>query len=361
MAFIRIAAVGDIMCGESFYQHGRGPRTHIDRLGAAFLDESLVRFLKSHDLVLGNVECVLSDKGPRRHSLRRNHLRGRPSVAALLHHWGFNVAHLANNHILEQGREAAIDTAAHLRSAGVDVVGAGFNDAFENGPSALEICRGRQRVGIVGACLLDEHYAYSGGGSLEQSIQLTRRIAGRCDLVIVSLHWGNEYMDHPDRTQVEIVRQFSEAGAHLLIGHHPHVLQGVEVLGEMVAAYSLGNFIFDQIIPDARWSAILSCVFEKGRCLRWRLVPFVLDAQHRPRLVAGSQLQQLNDEITRRNSLLARATLAPEDAYRQEARQKQRRFQRQLWLHLFKNFRSFPLMHNLQILARPLQRRTGRW
>ena len=99
---IKLAFVGDIMCGDSFSLMGKGAATMIDRYGVDFLPAEIVDVFKSHDMVMGNIECVLSDAGRKENSLRKRHMRGRSETAKLLADWGLTVANVANNHILEQ-------------------------------------------------------------------------------------------------------------------------------------------------------------------------------------------------------------------------------------------------------------------
>lgn len=357
---MRIAAVGDIMCGESFYQYGCGPRTHINNDGDKFLDDKVVEFLASHDLVLGNVETVLSDIGWRAKSLRHHQMRGRPQSAQLLADWGFHVMNVANNHILEHGQEAAVDTVRQLQQAGLAVVGAGKNGMFEGGPAPVEGVWAGQRVAILGACLFQEKYAYA-GGSLDACLELIRFLAMRNDLIIASVHWGSEFMDRPHCSQITVARRFVDAGANLVLGHHPHVFQGVHVMDSALVAYSLGNFVFDQVGPDTRWAAILSCRFENGKIDDWKCVPFNLDEKHRPCLVTGNRRGELLTEIHRRHECLNDSTSSDDKTYFCEVSRQRRRFRMSMWWFLFKRFLFFPLWYQMQLLVRPIIRRIGRW
>lgn len=361
MATISLATVGDVMCGESFYAYRRGPRTGIAALGRDYLPPDLRALLARHDLALANVECVLSDADHRPGRLRSEHMRGDPAAAESLAAWGLTVANLANNHILEHGRDAARDTARRLRDAGLTVIGDGIDGDF--GPACRRVeleCRGA-RVGLLGACLLDEKYAYDGGADLEACLEHCRQLAARCELTIVSLHWGVEFMDRPAPAQVALANRFIEAGANVLLGHHPHVVQGVERRGDALIAYSLGNFIFDQPLPDARWSTLLSATFEDGRCREYTLHALELDRRHAPQLAAGPRADALQRELARRNGLLGDAASADPDAYAREARHRQCVFRRAMWAHLARSAWRFPPGYQAQLVLRPLARRLGRW
>ena len=169
-----------------------------------------------------------------------------------------------------------------LRRAGLGVVGAGSDLSFKPGVQIWEASVGGARVAALGACLLDEKYAFDGGLSPMELPDAVRQVAVRSDLVIVSLHWGTEYMDRPQAAQRQLARALVDAGARLVLGHHPHVVQGVETYHDAVIAYSLGNFVFDQLPPDTRWSVILSIDADAHGVSRWEAIRVLLDERHRP-------------------------------------------------------------------------------
>jgi len=361
MGRIRIAAVGDVMCGETFYQYRRGPRTHMDELGVQFLDDEVVSFLKSHDFVLGNVECALSDLGWLKGSLRSHQLRGRPETADYLRDWGFTCANLANNHILEHGQPAAEDTASRLRCAGLGVIGAGRDQQFEPGIEVFEADVGSLKVGAIGGCLLSQKYAFGGGGSLAQMLDATHDLSQRCDVVIVSQHWGTEYMDYPSAEQKVVAASFATAGATLVLGHHPHVVQGVERRNGALVAYSLGNFIFDQLPPDTRWSMILSCEVDERSVVSWECVPVALDDRHRPRFPKAHTRDGLLEEVDRRHRLVDRKHFAEARTYRREATRRDRQSRRQRWARILRSLPTLPPAYTAQMVARPVLRRLEAW
>jgi poly-gamma-glutamate synthesis protein (capsule biosynthesis protein) len=360
MTPLRVAAVGDIMCGESFYQYRRGPRTFVAEMGPAFLPEQVAALLRSHDIVIGNVEAVLSDVGYRPGSLRAHQLRANPDVAPLLREWGLTVATVANNHILEHGRAAAIDTVRNLQAAGIGVAGAGPAGRFGRGVHAHVVQHGGSSVGILAACLLDERYAFDGGTPADDLIDVTRQAASDHSTVILALHWGTEYMSQPTRAQRELARRLIDAGATAILGHHPHVAQGVAQLEGGLVAYSLGNFIFDQFPEATRWSYILSMEIIGGRVHAWECHPFVLDDHHRPGFPPAGRRAALHEELRHLHDQATTTGLADEEYMRQaqNAELDSRRHRLRAVLH---GLRSFPLAYSAQILLRPVLRRLRRW
>lgn len=339
----------------------------LDRYGADFLPEETVRLLRSHDLVCGNIECVLSDVGRREYSLRRLHMRGRPHTAALLAQWGFTVGNVANNHILEQGLPAAADTVVQLKKAGLAVIGCGQSEDFRKGPPRfIRMELSGQGFYLAGICLRQERYAFEGDGTLEEILNEVKRLRSRepSAIVILSIHWGEELIEYPSLMQRQLADRFEEAGVHLVIGHHPHVVQGIDARKETLAAYSLGNFIFDSFSERTSWSVLLSVETEGGRICGWRAIPIVRGEDFRPFPASGEDKELYEREIARRNRLAGESIENPsayEASYRQRVQELCRESRRNLRRRLWKRFFRFRPIFWPQILLRPIQRRLGIW
>jgi poly-gamma-glutamate capsule biosynthesis protein CapA/YwtB (metallophosphatase superfamily) len=363
---VRLAFVGDIMCGDSFSLIGRGAAAMIDRWGGRFVDEAIVDSLRGHDLALGNIECVLSDAGRKENSLRRLHMRGRPQTCGLLADWGLTVANVANNHILEQGPEAAEDTVLNLKLAGLDVIGAGADGRFGRGLSFIRKKIKDTVFYLSGVCLRREQYAYDGGADVTNVVSAVEKLrAAQPDAVIVlSVHWGNEYIEYPSLEQRWIARQLARAGAKLIIGHHPHVVQGVDQINGTLVAYSLGNFIFDGFSRATGWSMILSVSVCDGKIDSVETLPIERKSDFRPALAVGLRYSEYLAEIARRNALCSEMPSDPtawERDYRQKVRLLCQDSRKLLWRSLAGRFFRFRPVFWPQLLFRPLQRRLGAW
>ncbi len=363
MSDIRIACIGDVMCGDSFSKLGWGAASCIDRHAVDFLPEEITRLFQTHDLVLCNVESVLSDIGRRERSLRSLHMRGRARTAGHLADWGITVAHLANNHILEHGREAARDTADNLEKAGVRVVGAGPDNKFDPEVTATRLAIGGKELSIIGACFHPGGYAFC-PGSIEQVLAKVEAESGAGQLVIVSAHWGDELIDRPSLWQRTTARRLMRAGARLVVGHHAHVVQGMDVREGGMVAYSLGNFIFDSDSSLMDWSAILSVSLSDAAVTGHELIPVVWAEDFRPVIARGARAEMIRREMARRNGLVAED---PDDvtqyeaAYRTEVKGLERRVRQELWQYLFTHWLRYRRIFWPQILLRPVQRRMGTW
>ena len=156
-------------------------------------------------------------------------------------------------------------------------------------------------VDILGICLRDEKYAYDGGIDSDEAIEQVKAYRQNADVVIVSVHWGDELIEYPGLRQRRLARQFQDAGADVVMGHHPHVFQGLDRIESTVVAYSLGNFIFDGFSAATGWSIILSITIKPDKTLAYEAIPIVRDESFRPQIAHGSQKAQLLEEIQRRN------------------------------------------------------------
>ncbi len=242
-ACVTVMAAGDIMLD-------RGVRSKAlleDDPGYALAEFGTI--FAGADLVMANLECALTGKSagyPKRYRFR-----GDPGYARLLARAGIRVLSLANNHAYDFGREALSETAALLERAGIVAVGFGENLRRASRPRFIEMNGLRIAVlafvsmPLEGIVFLDDRPtpALAGEANAALAMALARRNA---DFVIVTVHWGREFVHYPDAEQLRWATFFKEHGADLVVGHHPHVIQTVEQVAGRWVFYSLGNFVFDQ-------------------------------------------------------------------------------------------------------------------
>lgn len=362
MNMLKIACVGDTMCGDSFSQLGWGVASSIDKYGSSFLPDEIINIFSSHDIVICNMESVLSDIGRNENSLRTLHMRGRPQTATYLAKWGITLAHVANNHILEQGLDAAVDTVEQLEKAGIKTVGRGRDSLFQSGMQPLRLRVGDKHIVVIGACFHDGKYAFS--SNLSEVLKAIKAEANEDNLVIVSVHWGDEFINRPSIWQKQVARQFIDAGASLVIGHHPHVVQGIDSSDNALTAYSLGNFIFDSDFKETTWSMILSITVSGKKVLEWETIPIVSDKNHRPVPAEGAKKDELKKEISRRCGLVKQEITDArkyQEEYLSELKSLETKFRHRLWLNIAKRFSRYRPIYWPQIIFRPIQRRLGIW
>jgi poly-gamma-glutamate synthesis protein (capsule biosynthesis protein) len=270
----KLIFVGDVMLSRSVGAKMRA----VDDWTYPF--EKIAPTLRSADLTFGNLECPISDTGRNRYHLYS--FRADPKAIAGLKFAGFDVMSVANNHSFDWGAPALVDTLARLRADGIRTVGAGANDleahypvlvmlhgvrlaflAYVNVPPK-EATAGTDRAGVA---WLDRDRTLA-------DIRFARELA---DVVIVSVHWGVEYMRRPQRSQVEMAHQMIGAGADLVVGSHPHVVQPLEEYHGRWIAYSLGNFIFDQHDPPTHHGLMLEVTLAGKRIGQVQSVPITID------------------------------------------------------------------------------------
>ena len=206
-------------------------------------------FLNGADLTFANLETPVSNRGVKVGSIYS--FRSDPKVVSGLIFAGFDILSVANNHAWDYGRDAFSDTLYHLAEAGISYVGGGHNE-YEAHTGVIKKV-GKTDVGFLGYTnLLPKSVSATGDSAgvavldevkMVDDIQLMK---SRSKLVVVSFHWGEEYIPVHNALQEEIAHKAIDAGADLIIGHHPHVVEDVEQYKGKYIVYSLGNFVFDQ-------------------------------------------------------------------------------------------------------------------
>jgi len=234
-----LVALGDTLPGV-VYEDGFGRGMNPFR--------NLSAFLLGADVAVANLEGPLTGRGTRQGG-KKFTFRSPTSRAEILRQAGISVVGLANNHILDYGPVGLSDTTAALDAAGIQWCGAGDNLAVARKP-VIKVIRGI-RVAFLSynrtfpskfwAGLRRPGTAYAEARYVKEDIALARTMADR---VIVLVHWGREKSYDLRDYQVEVARAAAEAGADLVIGTHPHIPQGVQVIGRTVVAYSIGDGVF---------------------------------------------------------------------------------------------------------------------
>jgi poly-gamma-glutamate synthesis protein (capsule biosynthesis protein) len=258
---VTLALLGDLMLG-------RGVEPKSDSL--AYLTPDL----SAADLALANLESPLAPVLPASGSTYN--LCPLSVRADLLHAWGFDLLSLANNHSLDCGPDGPTGTRSALEAAGIASIGPGMEPVY------------REVNGLQLAFLTFEDIASTLDENAAMQAIRSARLTGA--LVIVSIHWGAEYQGGASDRQKSLAHQFAAAGAALIWGHHPHVLQPAEWIGAQpcegskpsqgctLVLYSLGNALFDQGgLDDTRRSALVMVTLDVNGVTSIRIVPFEID------------------------------------------------------------------------------------
>lgn len=260
---ITLAAVGDVM---------------LDRDDAGVW-RSVGGVLRRADLATANLEGAVSAGGVA--LLDKDYVfRGPPqALRAMRRATGVDVLSVANNHTLDFGRAAFLDTLRHARAAGVATVGGGADDRSARRPVVL--VRGGLRIAFLGYSDVNP-LGFPAGPATPgtarawpwQVAEDVRRAKRANDLVVVWFHWGEELVPEPSAAQRRLAAEALAAGATVVLGAHPHVLGGVArpARGRLVA-WSLGNFVFPSFRDDTTRTGILLVELDAGGVRGWRLRP----------------------------------------------------------------------------------------
>lgn len=291
-----LSVVGDIMLGRGVT--GRPVlRPMAGRLAAA-------------DLTVGNLESTMARLGPPTQG--NDSFFAPPGVRGDLRRAGFDVLSLANNHLGDFGEESLVRTVELLEQGGLETFGAGADLAAARRPVVLE--RHGVTFGFTGFNAIGETPVAGLGqpGALSVSMPPrtgpldeaelgrvlgdVRRLARRADVVVVMPHWGDQYVHEPWPVQHEVARRLADAGADLVVGGHPHVVQGAAQVGDALVVHSLGNFVFDMDFrTDTMEGLVLEATFWGDRLVAADFVPFRMDAGFAPRVVPHVEAASILD------------------------------------------------------------------
>jgi hypothetical protein len=251
-----LVAVGDVLLHDSV-QVGAGEHRlgDLNAEGYDFLYEQVSQYLAGGDLTFANVETPINDVPPR--GLGRWIFSAPPVSVTALKRAGVDVVSIANNHAMDQGRKGFVETMRHFDELGIAYVGGGASVDDALTPKVFEL--NGIRVAMLGFTeLMNEHGNEAPAGQphvsmfdLKKAVAAIRRAAKDADAVVVSVHWGVEYQTAPRLQEVQYAHAMMEAGATIVLGHHPHVLQPIELYTtsggrKAIVFYSLGNFIANQ-------------------------------------------------------------------------------------------------------------------
>lgn len=243
---VRITFVGDIMLGGEYITFAN--KNKIELLQPF---KKIDPYFKNTDIFVFNLEGPLCTGGDPRGDVSAI-LSNHPKLVEFLNNRNICIAIMANNHMMDYGKNGLKNSLELLRQNGIFTVGAGLDEDEANRP-LIFTCKGKN-IAILGLTSDEPHIGSviavgnkAGTGSyknMEKSKATIRELRCMVDIIIVSMHWGYEYYLYPSLKQVNIAREIADAGANFIIGHHPHVIQGIEKHNDSLIMYSLGNFFF---------------------------------------------------------------------------------------------------------------------
>ena len=228
---ITVTATGDCTLGK-MQDHGYSGsfNAYYDSYGEDYFFDGVRDVFENDDFTIVNLECVLSNSEARVD--KTYNLKGKPEYVGIMSGSSVEACSLGNNHSRDYGEQSLIDTQNVLDEAGIVY---GYNDHI-----GTYTTNDGMTIGVVSASLLSmsadyENYLKNGIAQLKEQ---------GCNLIIASCHWGIEREYYPNDYQRRVAHDLIDSGVDLVIGHHPHVLQGVELYNGKIICYSLGNFCF---------------------------------------------------------------------------------------------------------------------
>ena len=246
----------------------RGVRKKIERNGISSIFNNVKPLFQTSDAVVINLECPATN---RISPLNKKYIfRAEKEWLPVLRQQGITHAAMANNHIMDQGRDGITDTYTNLIEANIMPIGYGDNQTEACKPCLIE--KNKIKVALFNSLLLPvENWV-----CLEQEKGICQAsIEQLCDIVkafkndnpecwvVVMLHWGVEFQKNPTLLQRKNAYRLVDAGADAIIGHHPHVIQNEEMYKGKPIFYSLGNFVFDQKGEDRSTGLAVNLIFNE--------------------------------------------------------------------------------------------------
>ncbi len=337
---LTITCVGDMMFGRDMISD------LIQPFGMDHLFQHVAPHFAASDLVMGNLECPMTDSNDE-HPTKGIVFKGRPEDTDGLVEAGFDLVTIANNHILDYMTEGMEETQENLEELNLPWVGADMNLAGSRAPVYMNT--NGTSIAVVGMSNRDGHYnnyqpfldaAHDRAGFApwnRTGIEATvPPLARSNDLVMCQVHCGSEYsfypMDgdsyrppsddvgpddpfvifslHPDSSEVALRHYAIDQGADLVICHHPHVIQGVEVYDGGLIAHSLGNFVFDLSYNETLPSMLLDVHIEEKRPAGATVFPLWIEGDI-PVSATGELARNILDYLTHYSRLLGTHLVRP--------------------------------------------------
>lgn len=308
---INILFVGDILLHSDYNRL-------VCEQGPYFIFEKISAVFNEADLRCGNLECVLSEKGAPLPG--KGCLAGDKRYIDSLCRLGFNVVSLANNHTFDYGADAYEDMRINLEKVGIRTVGAGEN--LQESRKLLRFSIRDISFGFLAYSSRDNNgrsYATEasfGVAPLEEEylIEDIKKYARDVDHLVISLHWGIEHSPYPTPEQVSLARRAVDAGARIIFGNHPQILQGIESYKDGIIMYSLGNFCHTdyywegpektyqfKIKPVDRESVMVMVKASKDRIEDINIIPIWINEHGQPEVCKDEKLADISKKLSDRS------------------------------------------------------------
>jgi poly-gamma-glutamate synthesis protein (capsule biosynthesis protein) len=298
---VTLGFAGDILfddnyaAGNSFKLRGNSPY--------GVIGDSLLEQMKGVDIMMVNNEFPYSDRGEPKEG-KAYTFRARPETVSILGEMGVDIVGFANNHCFDYGETAFLDSLTTIKNAGVEYVGAGANLEEASHP-VYYITDNGMKLAFICATQIERISNPDTRGATDTSpgvfrcmddtllLEKVSEAREKGAFVIVFIHWGTESTTEIDQYQTRQAREIVEAGANMIVGAHPHVLQKIEFIDGVPVFYSLGNYIFNSKTQDT--CLILTTVHKDG-AVNIRFVP-AIQSDCRVNEATGSEYMRIINEM----------------------------------------------------------------
>jgi poly-gamma-glutamate capsule biosynthesis protein CapA/YwtB (metallophosphatase superfamily) len=265
---VTMSAVGDIRLD--------GPVAAVAAKDGDAAPTRAVKELLNADIEFANLETPVTTRGAK--TPKTWNFRARPAYLRIVKEAGFTVLNIANNHVWDYGRDGFMDTLKALEKDGWTYVGGGRDRAAAEKVRLIEF--EGLTVGILGMTSTHPEQGWAGRdkpgvaySDFDRIAEIVGRAKKECDVLVVSFHGGTELAEDPNDIQKAVAHAAVDAGADLFLGHHPHVLQPIELYKGKPILYSLGNFLFVSPTPTTHATVVARFRLAKDGVRRIELTP----------------------------------------------------------------------------------------
>ena len=246
-------------------------------------DDNLIEVINESDVFVVNNEFAYTLRGD---AITEKYytFRGDPDYIKELKKVGVDSVTIANNHVYDYSEEGFLDTLKSLEDYKMPYVGAGRN--LEDAKQPLYYIANGIKIALVNGSQIEKNQNFTKAASEDEGgilkcldptefIDEIEKAKKNSDYVIAVVHWGTEYQSRYGRDQEQLARQFADAGADVIVGGHPHVLQGFDYIGNVPVYYSLGNFFFslDEKMPIDYDTALAKVTVNKNGNIKASFIP----------------------------------------------------------------------------------------
>lgn len=274
---IEVCFMGDVMMDSHI-------GNYIQEYGVDYPWSDVSTITKEADISVINLETSVSERGTTKKP-KGYGFRSKPYTLEGLRNSGIDLVSLANNHVLDFGLDAFDDTLKNLDKYNIKYIGAGSN--LKEAEDMVIIEKNGIKMGFLGYSSIIPWVDWRADSEspgvaplypsdYNRVLKNIKDASNKCDILTVIIHWGIEYTDYPTKEQAELAHSLIDNGADVIIGHHPHVIQGIEIYNNRPILYSVGNFIFLKRNEKAGETGIFKLVFNKNGFVKGYIYPIYI-------------------------------------------------------------------------------------